>query len=152
MLETNGKRITHLSLGAGILVTFTVGTLVLLASIVGLPAPLTQGTTGAIMGVGFGIAGRKAMSKQVVRDIGTVWLLSPTISLLMSYLLVNLVTGDNALSRPLTYVLLSSGLMVTAGTLLLINRPRLKHSLMLIRKRAVTVKRIVTAMMSPLVS
>ncbi len=148
VLETNGKRITTLNLGTGILVTFTVGTLVLIASFMGLPVPLTQGTTGAIMGVGFGIQGRKAMRKQVVRDIGTIWMLSPTISLLMAYFLTHVALGDNALGRPLTYFLLAAGAAVTIGTLVFLNRPRLIHSFSLIRKHAIAVKRLVAALAS----
>lgn len=135
VLETNGKRITQLSLGSGILVTFTVGTLVLGASLVGVPVPLTQGTTGAIMGVGFGIHGRKAMSKQVIRDIGTVWLLSPIASVLMAYFLTHMVLDMKAMNQPLSYLLVVSGIAVTAATLVLLNRPRLRYALARIRWR-----------------
>ena len=44
VLETNGKKITKLSLINGSFVSLTSGTLVIIASLFGIPVPLTQAT------------------------------------------------------------------------------------------------------------
>lgn len=89
VLETNGKKITKLSLLQGSIVSFTSGTLVIIASLFGIPVPLTQSTTMAIIGVGSEKAGSAAIFKNpVVIKIAKVWILSPVFSLLISYTLI----------------------------------------------------------------
>lgn len=135
VLETNGKRIAKLELTTGSLVTFTTGTLVLIASFFGIPVPLTQATSGAIMGVGFAKEGPKALHGQVVRDIATVWVLSPLLSIGISYSAMHALLGINAFSRPMTYVLTIvtlTGVVVTGG---LLNRARTRQGLLRLRTR-----------------
>ena len=50
VLKTNGKKITQLSLLQGSAISFTGGTLVIIAFVYGLPIPLTQVTTCGILG------------------------------------------------------------------------------------------------------
>jgi sulfate permease len=88
VLETNGKKITQLSLLQGSIVSFTGGSLVIVASLFGIPVPLTQSTTMAIVGVGSEKAGLIIFKNPVVRKIAKVWVLSPVISLLLSFALV----------------------------------------------------------------
>lgn len=88
VLETNGKKITQLSLLQGSIVSFTSGSLVIIASLFGVPVPLTQTTTMAIIGVGSEHLGWSLLKKPVVRRIFKIWILSPISSLLVSYSLV----------------------------------------------------------------
>jgi sulfate permease len=135
VLETNGKRIAKLELTTGSLVTFTTGTLVLVASMFGIPVPLTQATSGAIMGVGFAREGRKALHGQVVRDIATVWVLSPLLSIGISYSAMHILLGLNPFTRPMTYVLALvtlAGMAVTGG---LLNRARAQQGLLRLKVR-----------------
>ncbi|GLB60488.1 inorganic phosphate transporter [Cytobacillus sp. NCCP-133] len=90
VLETNGKKITKLSLLQGSAVSFTGGTLVIIASIFGLPIPLTQVTTCGILGVGAAKDGFSILKKSVIKKIALVWIISPLASLTVSYLLINL--------------------------------------------------------------
>lgn len=91
VLETNGKRITSFSLLEGSIVSGTGGTLVVIASIFGIPVPLTQVTTSAIIGVGTAQGGFQLWQKNVVVQIFKVWLVSPVLSLVVAYTLVHLV-------------------------------------------------------------
>ncbi|MFD1066429.1 inorganic phosphate transporter [Oceanobacillus locisalsi] len=88
VLETNGKKITQLSLLQGSAVSFTGGSLVITASIFGLPVPLTQITTSAIVGVGTADKGFKMWRQSIVKQIIKVWVVSPVISLVLSYGLI----------------------------------------------------------------
>lgn len=90
-METNGKRITSFSLLEGSIVSGTGGTLVVIASIFGIPVPLTQVTTSAIIGVGTAQGGFQLWQKNVVVQIFKVWLVSPVLSLVVAYTLVHLV-------------------------------------------------------------
>lgn len=88
VLETNGKKITRLSLLNGSFVSLTSGTLVIIASLFGLPVPLTQATTMSIFGIGIANHGRKLWDNNVVKRIVKVWIISPLASLVVSYTLV----------------------------------------------------------------
>ncbi len=85
VLETNARRITALTPVAGCCVSFTSGTLVIVASLLGLPVPLTQATTCAVVGVGYARGGRRSLIAPTVRRIAQVWILSPTVSLVLTY-------------------------------------------------------------------
>jgi sulfate permease len=93
VLETNARRITALTPVAGCCVSFTSGTLVIAASLLGLPVPLTQATTAAIVGVGWGRGGRRSLVAPTVRRIAQVWILSPTVSLVLAYSVAVAVVG-----------------------------------------------------------
>lgn len=88
VLETNGKKITRLSLLQGSAVSMTGGTLVVIASIFGLPVPLTQVTTSAIVGIGTVNSGLKVLQKDIIKKIAMVWVVSPVFSLVICYGLI----------------------------------------------------------------
>ncbi|OLO42788.1 anion permease [Alkalihalophilus pseudofirmus] len=88
VLETNGKQITKLSLMQGTAVSTTGGTLVIVASLFGLPVPLTQVTTSAIVGIGTADNGFQLWQKGIIKKIIKVWIVSPVFSLVMSYGLI----------------------------------------------------------------
>ncbi|OIJ12536.1 anion permease [Anaerobacillus alkalidiazotrophicus] len=90
VLETNGKKITRLSLLQGSAVSITGGSLVIIASIFGLPVPLTQVTTSAIIGIGTVNNGFKVMQKDIIKKIAMVWVVSPVFSLVICYGLITL--------------------------------------------------------------
>lgn len=90
VLETNGKKITRLSLLQGSAVSITGGALVIVASIFGLPVPLTQVTTSAIMGIGTVNNGMQVMRKDIIKKIAMVWVVSPVFSLVICYGLITL--------------------------------------------------------------
>lgn len=91
VLDTNAKRITKLSLLQSSVVSLTSATLVLVASLFGLPVPQTQATTMAIFGVGQSHVGFGIWRQKIVATILKTWVVSPTSSLLLSYLLVKVV-------------------------------------------------------------
>ena len=68
----------------------TGSVLVITASIFGLPVPLTQVTSTAIMGIGVAKKGKNTVNKQVISKIVKVWLVSPVVSLVISYGLMKL--------------------------------------------------------------
>jgi sulfate permease len=90
VLETNGKKITRMSLLQGTVISGTGGLLVTIASLLGIPVPLTQITTTAILGIGSADHGFKLWQKGIVSKILKVWLVSPLISLVVSFTLVKL--------------------------------------------------------------
>lgn len=90
VLETNGKKITKLSLLNGSFVSLTSGSLVIVASLFGLPVPLTQATTMAIFGIGIANHGKKLWDNLVVKRIVKIWIISPLASLVVSYSLMQL--------------------------------------------------------------
>lgn len=95
VLETNGKKITKLSLLNGSFVSMTSGTLVIIASLFGIPVPLTQATTMSIFGIGLADHGRKLWDNSIVKRIVKVWIISPLASLIVSYALVELFIRHN---------------------------------------------------------
>lgn len=90
VLETNGKKITRLNLIQGSIVSYTGGTLVLIASLFGVPVPLTQATTMAIIGVGGQKVGFAIFKKPIVKKIVYIWVVSPIASLFLSYSFVQI--------------------------------------------------------------
>lgn len=85
VLETNG-RLTRLTLLGGAFVSLIAGSLTLIASMFGIPVPLTQGTTAAIAGLGAGSGGTRSIDMTLVKRIGTVWVTSPVTSLMFAYI------------------------------------------------------------------
>jgi sulfate permease len=90
VLETNGKRITKLSLLQGSIVSFTSGSLVIVASLFGIPVPLTQATTMSIIGIGSTQSKKGIWKHPLVRRIILVWVLSPLLAMMTSSSLVQL--------------------------------------------------------------
>ena len=64
VLQTNAKKITRFSLLEGGTISGTGSLLVITASIFGLPVPLTQVTSTAIMGIGVAKKGKNTVNKQ----------------------------------------------------------------------------------------
>jgi sulfate permease len=113
VLETNGKKITRLSLLKGTAVSGTGGTLVIAASIFGIPVPLTQVTTSAIIGIGTADNGFRMWQKGIIKQIIQVWVVSPIASMLVAYCLINLLIKP----EPYHLFLLVSTIVATFGTL-----------------------------------
>ncbi|MDQ0233640.1 inorganic phosphate transporter [Metabacillus malikii] len=116
VLETNGKKITSFSKIEGIMISGTGATLVTIASIFGIPVPLTQITTSSILGIGMAKNGSKiTFQKKIVKNMLMVWLISPLISLTMSYFLVKLLIENDIYS----IVVLASLFLATIGAIYL---------------------------------
>ncbi|MGM0873600.1 MAG: anion permease [Bacillota bacterium] len=116
VLETNGKKITSFSKIEGILISGTGATLVIIASIFGIPVPLTQITTSSILGIGIAKNGSNVFQQKIVKSMLMVWLISPLVSLTMSYFLVKLLIENDLY----TIFVLGSLLLATIGALSLI--------------------------------
>lgn len=113
VLETNGKKITSFSKIEGILISGTGATLVTIASVFGIPVPLTQITTSSILGIGIAKSGSNIFQQKIVKNMLTIWVISPLISLTMSYFLVKLFIESDLY----TIVVLASLLLATIGAL-----------------------------------
>ena len=101
VLETNAKKITKLSLLKSSVVSFTSGTLVVIASLFGIPVPLTQATTMGILGVGSVHDGKAIWKSDIVKKVIKVWILSPISSLAVSFTLVEGVIRGNYYVLPI---------------------------------------------------
>ncbi|MCF6094230.1 inorganic phosphate transporter family protein [Microaerobacter geothermalis] len=112
VLETNGKKITQLSMLQGSAVSATGGILVIIASLFGLPVPLTQITTSAILGIGTANSGLDLWKKNVIKQIMKVWMVSPVSSLAVSYTLIHTVVSPD----PYIAVVIISIMIATAGS------------------------------------
>lgn len=117
VLETNGRGLTDFGLGGGIVVSFAGGALVVGASLLGYPVPLTQVTTLGIIGVGLARGGLAAVNGATVQKVVRTWVLSPLLAAALSYGLVALWLGDGLQTG--TGVVLLAGAAVAAVVLLL---------------------------------
>lgn len=90
VLETNGKKITEIRLLEGSAVSGLGGTLVIIASHLGLPVPQTQITTCSILGIGMSKKGLRIFEKKITVRLLKIWLISPCFSLVISYNLVKI--------------------------------------------------------------
>jgi sulfate permease len=124
VLETNGKKITNLSLLQGSAVSATGGTLVIAASLFGIPVPLTQATTCAILGVGTAETGFRLWQKGIIKQILMVWIVSPVSSLVVSFGLVNLVLRSDVY----IIIVIVSVFVATVGTISLMRLIRSENS------------------------
>jgi sulfate permease len=89
ILNTIGKEITPIGLLGASLSGIVVGSLLLLASVFGIPEPIVMMDATSIMGIGSANSGHKfIITHQVVRKVITLWVISPLISLIMTYLLL----------------------------------------------------------------
>ncbi|MCT8137630.1 inorganic phosphate transporter [Anaerobacillus sp. CMMVII] len=95
VIETNGKKITTLKLEEGCVISGTGATIVTGASMLGIPVPLTQITTSSIIGIGFAKHGMAVLKKDIVVQMLTVWIVSPVISMVLSYTLIQLFIEQN---------------------------------------------------------
>lgn len=124
VLETNGKKITQMSLLQGSTVSLTGGTLVVVASIFGIPVPLTQATTSAILGVGTSDHGFRLWQKGVIKKIIKVWIVSPVSSLVVSFVLVHIALKPD----PYIITVIVSVLIATVGGISLSQAIRRENS------------------------
>lgn len=100
VLETNG-RLTRLTLLGGAFVSLIAGSLTIIASMFGIPVPLTQGTTAAIAGLGAGSGGTRSLDMTLVKRIGVVWVTSPVTSLMFAYIaMLNATTRTPGIELP----------------------------------------------------
>lgn len=95
VLETNGKKITSIRLEEGCVISGTGAGIVMAASIFGIPVPLTQITTSSIIGIGFAKQGRSVLKKDIVVQLLVVWVVSPVLSMVLSYTFIQLVIEQN---------------------------------------------------------
>jgi sulfate permease len=95
VLETNGKKITTLRLEEGCVISGTGAAIVTVASVFGFPVPLTQITTSSIIGIGFAKHGKSVLKKGIVVQLLTVWIVSPVLSMVLSYTLIQLLIEHN---------------------------------------------------------
>jgi len=95
VLETNGKKITTLKLEEGCVISGTGASIVTIASLFGIPVPLTQITTSSIIGIGFARHGKAVLKKDIVVQLLTVWIVSPVLSMVLSYTIIQLVIVRN---------------------------------------------------------
>ncbi|MFG6149988.1 inorganic phosphate transporter [Halobacillus sp. B23F22_1] len=109
VLETNGKRISHLSLSDGVVISGTSGFLVIGASLLGIPIPMTQVTTSGIVGAGATKDWRGIWRNKVIHRIAKVWVTSPLISLVMAFCLTEIFL----MSKVSTVIIISSGIFAT---------------------------------------
>ncbi|WP_163528721.1 inorganic phosphate transporter [Halobacillus ihumii] len=109
VLETNGKRISTLTLTDGVMVSGTSGVLVVGASLLGIPIPMTQVTTSAIVGVGATKNWTEIWRKRIIYQILKVWITSPIISLLLAYCLTEVFLRSNFY----TVVMIACGILAT---------------------------------------
>lgn len=95
VLETNGKKITKIRLEEGGVISGTGAGIVTIASVFGIPVPLTQITTSSIIGIGFVKQGRSVFKKDIVVQLLVVWVVSPVLSMVLSYTLIQLLIEQN---------------------------------------------------------
>lgn len=117
VLETNGKKITQLSLEQGLSISSLSALLVIIASIFGIPMPLTQVTTSAIVGMGASQKGFSKTEKKVVVKIIQVWVVSPVFSLVIAYGLMKIFIAKDYY----TLFVIMSVIIATIGTISLSN-------------------------------
>jgi sulfate permease len=92
VLDTVGKEITGLGILGAAINGIVIGTLLLLSSAFGMPEPMVMLDATSIMGIGSANRGHKFIAThQVVRKIFTLWIISPLISLVVTYLLLMLI-------------------------------------------------------------
>ncbi|QGH35390.1 inorganic phosphate transporter [Gracilibacillus salitolerans] len=85
VLETNAKKITSLTLGNGIVISGATGGLVVAASLLGIPIPMTQVTTSAIVGINASNHFKEVWKQKIIHQIAKVWITSPIVSLIIAF-------------------------------------------------------------------
>lgn len=113
VVETNGKKITDLSMLQGSSVSATGGILVVIASLLGIPVPLTQVTTSGILGIGASKKGFSVWKKSIVHKMLKVWIVSPVLSLVISYSFIKLLIDFDMY----TVIILVCVFVSTVGTI-----------------------------------
>ena len=92
ILRTVGKEITNLGMLGAAINGIIVGSLLLLSSAYGMPEPMVMLGATSVMGIGSVNSGHRFMlSHEVVRKIVSLWVISPLISFVVTYVLLALV-------------------------------------------------------------
>ncbi len=92
VLDTVGKEITGIGILGATLNGLVTGTLLLLSSSFGMPEPMVMLGATSIIGIGSVDSGHKfIITHQVVRKIISLWIISPLISMVVTYLLLVLI-------------------------------------------------------------
>ncbi len=65
------------------------------ASIFGIPVPLVQITTSSIIGIGFAKQGKAVLKKDIVIKLFAVWIVSPVLSMVLCFTLIQLLIEQN---------------------------------------------------------
>ncbi len=92
-IESIGKRVTKLDLVSASLVSLVSATLLISASVIGLPQSLVQLNSFAIFGFGVAQKGRgmRKLGRKIIKRSFAIWIMSPilgfTIALLMTYII-----------------------------------------------------------------
>jgi sulfate permease len=119
VLETNGKKITTLKLEEGCVISGTGAAIVTAASLLGIPVPLTQITTSSIIGIGFAKHGKSVLKKAIVVQLLTVWIVSPVLSMVLSYTIIQLLIEQNMYP-----IVAMAGVLISVfGVMFLMKRP-----------------------------
>lgn len=111
VLETNAKRIAKISLIGGSVISLSGATLVVVASMFGIPVPLTQATTAGIMGLGYSQVGKRVFALSSVRTILRIWATSPVISLVLTYTLATAFHSNASFFQPISIAVVLAGLL-----------------------------------------
>ncbi|KAB8139409.1 inorganic phosphate transporter [Gracilibacillus oryzae] len=109
VLETNAKKITSLSLANGVVISSTTGFLVIIASFFGIPIPMTQVTTTAIVGISATKSWQSVWKQKIIHQIVKVWVTSPVISLVIAFSLTEMIVKQSFY----TVVILILTIMIT---------------------------------------
>jgi len=89
-LHTTGREITELCVVKASFVSLTAGSLIIVASLLGIPSPLAQATTLAIVGMGTAKCGREeTFNNGVVGRILKIWVISPALSFLLAFTIIH---------------------------------------------------------------
>ncbi len=90
-LETAGKEIVPLGLVSSTMVSFVTGTLLIFASIIGIPQSLVQLNLASIFAISSLKNGHKyTLDQHITRKTFAVWFITPLLSLILSYLLAHI--------------------------------------------------------------
>lgn len=91
-LETAGKKIVPLGVFSSVLVSFVTATLLILASILGIPQSLVQLNLFSIFAISCLKNGHKGtMEQNITRKTFFVWAVTPVVSMVISYILLFLI-------------------------------------------------------------
>jgi len=93
-LETAGKEMVPLGLFSSTLVSFVTATLLIVASVLGIPQSLVQLNIFAIFAVSCLKNGhRHTLSRQLTKKTFFIWAVTPLVSLIVSYALLFLINS-----------------------------------------------------------
>ncbi|WP_379968670.1 anion permease [Ectobacillus sp. sgz5001026] len=110
VLETNGKKITSVSLTEGITISSTSSCIVMIAAFFGIPLPIAQITSSAIIGMGVS-QGVDVFRKKIVSQMLKMWIVAPFLSMLLAYSIIKLLVQKDLYTTFIVIV----GVLATLG-------------------------------------